>query len=105
MTDTFTVGIEEEFQLVDPETRDLRSSVTEILADGRDILGEQIKKEMFQAMVEVGTEICRDVEEAREQVIYLRKTVGDLAERAGTRLAASGSHPFSHWQHLDITDD
>jgi glutamate---cysteine ligase / carboxylate-amine ligase len=101
----FTVGIEEEFQIVDPETRDLRSSVTEILAQGSERLKDQLKKEMFQAMVEVGTEICDDVEQARAEVIQLRRTVAELAESAGGRLVASGTHPFANWQTMDITDD
>lgn len=101
----FTVGIEEEFQIVDPESRDLRSSVTEILAQGSEVLKDQIKKEMFQAMVEVGTEICDDVEQARTEVIHLRRVVSELAEAAGGRLVASGTHPFGRWQNMDITDD
>lgn len=104
MQTEFTIGIEEEFQLIDPETRELRSSVSEILETGQKVLGEQIKMEMFQAMVEVGTSICRDVEEARQEVICLRRTVSDLAEDVGCRLMASGAHPFTHWAKLDITD-
>jgi carboxylate-amine ligase len=105
MQTKFTVGIEEEFQIVDPETRDLRSSVTEILAQGGERLKDQLKKEMFQAMVEVGTEICDDVEQARAEIIQLRRTVAELAEAAGGRLVASGTHPFGNWQNMDITDD
>jgi glutamate---cysteine ligase / carboxylate-amine ligase len=105
MQTKFTVGIEEEFQVVDPETRDLRSSVTEILAQGSELLKEQIKKEMFQAMVEVGTEICDDVEQARAEVVRLRRIVGELAQAAGGRLVASGTHPFGNWQNMEITDD
>jgi len=105
MQTKFTVGIEEEFQIIDPETRNLRSSVTEILADGQDLLHDQIKQEMFQAMVEVGTVICHDVEEARAEVIHLRKTVSGLAEKQGARMVASGTHPFAHWQNMEITQD
>ena len=100
----FTVGIEEEFQLVDPETRNLRSSVSEILASDHE-LHDQLKKEMFQAMVEVGTTICSDVEEARGEVVKLRSAVAQLAEEAGSRLVAAGTHPFATWQDLDVTDD
>jgi carboxylate-amine ligase len=105
MQTEFTVGVEEEFQIVDPETRNLRSSVTEILATGQDLLQDQLKKEMFQAMVEVGTTICRDVEEARAEVVRLRRTVADLVEQAGGRMVASGTHPFATWQDLEITPD
>src|SRR5579859_5004381 len=101
----FTVGVEEEFQIIDPETRNLRSSVTEILATGQDLLQDQLKKEMFQAMVEVGTTICRDVEEARAEVVRLRRTVADLVEQAGGRMVAAGTHPFATWQDLELTQD
>jgi glutamate---cysteine ligase / carboxylate-amine ligase len=56
-------------------------------------------------MVEVGTEICDDVEQARAEVIHLRRVVGDLVRAAGGRLVASGTHPFGNWQNMDITDD
>lgn len=105
MQTEFTLGIEEEFQIIDPETRNLRSSVSEILASGHEVLGDQIKKEMFQATVEVGTVICKDVCEARNEVIRLRKTVSGLAEEVGTRLVAAGAHPFAEWSELEITDD
>lgn len=105
MQTEFTVGIEEEFQIIDAETRDLRSSVTQILAGGRNRLGEQIKKEMFQHMVEVGTVICADVNEARREVIHLRKTVSELAAELGRKVVAAGTHPFAEWQTMQITDD
>lgn len=105
MQQEFTVGIEEEFQLINPETGDLQSSVSEILAEGQDLLGDQIKTEMFQAMVEVGTVICRDVTEARAEVVRLRDTLSQIGEKAGVRLLAAGAHPFAHWQSLDITED
>jgi carboxylate-amine ligase len=105
MQTEFTVGIEEEFQIIDPVTRKLRSSVSEILASGADLLQDQLKKEMFQAMVEVGTVICRDVEEARGEVIHLRDVVGGLVEKIGARLVASGTHPIATWQDLEVTDD
>ena len=54
----FTLGIEEEFQIIDPVTRDLRSHITEMMDEGRMLLGEQVKPEMHQSMIEVGTGIC-----------------------------------------------
>jgi len=101
----FTVGIEEEFQLVDPKTRNLHSSVSEILRTGEDALGEQLKQEIFQHMVEVGTTICQNVEEARAEVIRLRRAVSQLAEQNGSRIVAAGTHPFALWQDHRITPD
>lgn len=93
----FTLGIEEEFQIIDPETRELRSHVQEILAQGKMILKEQIKSEMHQSVVELGTEICQDTGAARQQVVQLRSQLAMLAARDGLLIASAGTHPFSHW--------
>ncbi len=66
MFDQFTLGIEEEFQIVDPKTRELKSHVSEILEEGKLLLGEKIKPEMIQSMIEVGTGVCANIQEARE---------------------------------------
>lgn len=105
MQSSYTVGIEEEFQIVDPSTRDLRSSVSEVLASGRPLLQDQLKQEMFQAMIEVGTEICNDVGQARAEVVRLRRAVSEIVERLGGRLVAAGTHPFAHWLKMDVTQD
>ena len=100
----FTIGIEEEFQIIDPKTRELRSRVNEMLEEGRMILGEQIKPEMHQSMVEVGTGICANVKEARADVIHLRRTIAELAQRQGLAFVAASTHPFSHWADQRITE-
>ena len=79
----YTLGIEEEFQIIDPETRELRSHIQEILAQGKMILKEQVKSEMHQSVVELGTEICQDVADARRQVVQLRRELATLAEKDG----------------------
>lgn len=101
----FTLGIEEEFQIIDPETRELRSHIQEILAQGKMILKEQMKAEMHQSVVELGTEICRDVVDARRQVVGLRGELARLAARDGLQIASAGTHPFSHWMDQLITVD
>jgi carboxylate-amine ligase len=101
----FTIGIEEEFQIVDPETRELRSHIQEILAQGRIVLKEQVKAEMHQSVVELGTEICRDVADARHQVVELRRQLAGLAGGNGVLIASAGTHPFSHWADQLITAD
>ena len=100
----FTIGIEEEFQIIDPTTRDLRSRVNEILEEGRMILGEQIKPEMHQSMVEVGTMVCRDIKEAKEDVIRLRRVIAELSQRKNLAIVAASTHPFSHWADQQITE-
>ena len=90
----FTLGVEEEFQLVDPDTRELRSHVSEILDEGKMLLGEQVKPEMIQSMIEVGTGICADVQEARADVIKLRGVLSTLVRRQGLMIIAAGTLPF-----------
>ena len=100
----YTLGIEEEFAIIDPETRELRSHIHEILEDGKVTLKEQIKPEMHQSVVELGTEICQSVVDAREHVIGLRTKLATLAGRSGLKIASVGTHPFSHWHDQLITE-
>jgi carboxylate-amine ligase len=100
----FTLGIEEEFAIIDPVTRELRSHIQEILEGGKVLLKEQIKPEMHQSVVELGTEVCESVEHARAHVIDLRSKLAELAGRAGLKIASSGTHPFSHWRDQEITE-
>src|ERR1044071_2867675 len=100
----FTLGIEEEFAIVDPETRELRSHIQEILEGGKVVLKEQIKPEMHQSVVELGTEICDSIGHARTHVIDLRSKLADLAAKAGLKIASVGTHPFSHWRDQHITE-
>ena len=101
---TYTLGIEEEFAIVDPETRELRSHIQEILEGGKVMLKEQIKPEMHQSVVELGTEICQSIVDAREHVIELRSKLAELAGRGGLKIASVGTHPFSHWHDQLITE-
>jgi carboxylate-amine ligase len=105
MFDQFTLGIEEEFQIVDPKTRELRSHVSEFLDEGKMILGEQIKPEMIQSMIEVGTGVCKNIHEARADITRLRSIISGLAGKTGLAIVAASTHPFSHWQDQKIYDD
>src|SRR5437016_11529082 len=93
---TFTLGIEEEFAIIDPETRELRSHIQEILEGGKVTLKEQIKPEMHQSVVELGTEICQSVVDARAHVFELRTKLAEVAGASGLQIASVGTHPFSH---------
>src|SRR5216110_70529 len=99
----FTLGIEEEFQIIDPETRELRSHIQQILNGSKMILKERVKPEMHQSVVELGTEICGDARVARQQVVDLRSELAKLAARDGLKIASAGTHPFSHWMDQLIT--
>lgn len=98
MAHAFTIGVEEEFQIIDPDTWELRSHVSELLASGAPSLGDQIKRELHQSIVEVGTKICRNVGELGREVCRIRRDLAESAERVGLRVAAAGTHPFSKWK-------
>ena len=94
----FTLGIEEEYMIVDPVTRELTSHEQKIVEAAQKIHKDQVKAEMHQAVVEVGTGICKDTEQARQEISQLRRTVAELAGEQGLRIGAAGTHPFSHWE-------
>ena len=102
----FTLGVEEEFQIVHAETRELRSYVSKLLEEGRTnaLLRERVRPEMHQSVVETGTGICKDIRQARDEVSELRQNLGDLAKKGGMRIVAAGTHPFSDWKTQEITD-
>ena len=100
----FTLGIEEEYMVIDPVTRDLKSHEQKIVQEGEKVIKDKVKAEMHQAVVEVGTDICQNIDEAFEDVANLRKTISDIADSLGLWVGASGTHPFSHWESQLITD-
>ncbi|HXZ79948.1 MAG TPA: carboxylate-amine ligase [Terriglobales bacterium] len=106
MKPSFTIGIEEEYQTIDPETRDLRSHIqAEIISKGKLRMEERVKAEMHQSVVEVGTGVCKNVREAREEVKKLRREVISLAQENGLLVAAGATHPFSDWRTQEIYPD
>jgi len=106
MRPTFTLGIEEEYQTIDPVTRDLKSHIaTEMLEQGKIRLEERVKAEMHQSVIEVGTRICKNIEEAREDIYDLRRNMIHLAEENGLVLVAGATHPFADWRDQEIYPD
>ena len=103
---SFTIGIEEEYQTVDPETRDLRSHIAaEIVQKGKMLLAERVKPEMHQSVIEIGTGVCHNIQEARAEIRDIRSQIVGLARANGLRLAAGGTHPFALWASQDIYPD
>jgi len=100
----FTIGVEEEYMVLDPATRELKSHEQKIVSEGQKVIKDKVKAEMHQAVVEVGTDICQDIDEAYRDVSTLRKTISQIAGDLGLWVGASGTHPFSHWQSQLITD-
>jgi carboxylate-amine ligase len=106
MRPSFTLGIEEEYQTVDPVTRDLRSHIkTELLAKGKRRLEERVKAEMHQSVVEVGTRICRTITEARDDLYDLRRQMIHITQEHDLVLVAGATHPFADWSVQDIYPD
>ncbi|MDX1674750.1 MAG: carboxylate-amine ligase [Longimicrobiales bacterium] len=99
---SLTLGIEEEYQIIDPETGELRSYIQEIL-NGDKVTIQEIKPEFHQSIIEVGSTVCRTPAQLRDDVVRLRRTVYDLAAEAGVTIAAAGTHPFSSWIDQEIT--
>ena len=99
----FTLGIEEEYQVIDPVSRELVSHDQKIVVEAGKHLNEQVKAEMHQAVVEVGTNICHNISEARTEITHLRKSISEIAIDLGYRIGAAGTHPFSAWQQQLIT--
>ncbi|MBC7903323.1 MAG: carboxylate-amine ligase [Gemmatimonadaceae bacterium] len=100
----FTLGVEEEYMVIDPTTRELKSHEQKIVHEGQKIIKDKVKAEMHQAVVEVGTDICQDIDEAFKDVGTLRKTISAIAGDLGLWVGAAGTHPFSHWESQLITD-
>jgi len=103
-TAPLTLGIEEEYQIIDPETRGLTSFVQQLLEEGRVVLGDQLKPEFMDSQIEVGSHICRNAKEARKEIVRLRHSVYDLAQEHGRTIAAASTHPFSTWKEQKINE-
>ena len=103
---SLSIGIEEEYQTIDPETRDLRSHIQmEILPKAKLKVAERVKPEMHQAVVEVGSKVCRDIKEVREDMLALRREMISLASENGLLLGAASTHPFADWKVQEIYPD
>lgn len=105
MSHTFTIGVEEEYQIIDAESRDLISHVSKIIEGGKATLSEHLKHEMHESVVEMETGICNNITEAREELYSLRKRLITIAHEQNLRVSGGGTHPFSRWQDNTITKD
>src|ERR1700686_4661619 len=104
MKPTFTLGIEEEYQTVDPETRDLRPHIhAEIIEKGKLVLHDRAMTGIRPWVVKVGTSVCANIKEAREELKSLRRHMIRLSRENGLRLAAAATHPFADWRVQELT--
>ncbi len=101
---TFTLGVEEEFQIIDPETFELKSNTGGLFAEGQARLKEEMKRELHAPVIEIGTPICANIQEVRHELTRLRGEVIGLTRHHGLRIASAGTHPFTHWSNVSITE-
>lgn len=101
---TLTLGVEEELQLIDPDTLELVSAATRVAALADSALAPKLREEVHQGVIEIVTDVCSDVAAIRKELIANRIALRDLARRAGLAIAASGVHPFSDWRAQVFTD-
>ena len=99
-----TIGIEEEYQLVNPESRELTSYISEILEQGSLVFKDEVKPELLQSQIEIGSQVCDNIDDLKEDLIRLRKLVSEYAEKQKLSIIAAGTHPFSHWKDQVVTD-
>ncbi len=99
----FSIGVEEEFQIVDATTRELRPRAGRLLRHAREAVGEEVTNELYLSQIEVGTPVCGTLSEVRFELVRHRRAVIEAARCEGSRIAAAGTHPFSHWGDQSLT--
>ncbi|MDD9909156.1 MAG: carboxylate-amine ligase [Ahrensia sp.] len=100
----FTVGIEEEYLLVDRDTRDLPEAAPQAVHEKcAQALGERVTEEFLSAQIEVGTSVCQTIDDARAQLANMRGTISDIAQQQGLGLVAAATHPFADWKRQSST--
>lgn len=98
-TAIFTIGVEEEFHLVDPETREIAPDADRVLSEYG---GDEVEAELQASQVEIGTAVCENLGDVRKELIRLRREAAQAADKVGKRIAASGTHPFSDWRGTEV---
>jgi len=102
----FTIGIEEEYLVVDRETRDLFTKPPKEMWDALgEVLGAQVTQEFLQAQIEVGTKVCAKVSEARQDLATLRRDLSKVVSEYGAAIIASSTHPFANWAQQETTEE
>jgi carboxylate-amine ligase len=104
---SLNIGIEEEYQLVDPQNRELLGYVTQSMSQDQLVVRErtpevELAQPFDEAVIEVGTPVCADIKEAREKLLRMREQILEVAHHNGYRVMASGTHPFSRWERRDV---
>lgn len=105
MVDTISIGIEEEYLLVNPDTRELARHQPEGFMDRcKSLLGDRVMHEMLQSQIEIGTHVCTTIDEARAELMELRCGVASVAREFNTCIVAASTHPWSLWSEQEPVD-
>jgi carboxylate-amine ligase len=99
----FTIGVEEEYQIINRKTRELHSRAERILLKAQETVGDEVTPELYLSQIEIGTPVCRELTKLRSELTRLRREVIAAAEQSGNGIAAAGTHPFSHWEDQQLT--
>ena len=102
--DDLTIGIEEEYQIIDTESRELTSFISDFMEQGAVLFRDHVKPEFLQSQIEVGSRVCKNIDEARSEICRLRNMVSDIAARNHCKIVAAGTHPFSKWEDQLVTN-
>jgi glutamate---cysteine ligase / carboxylate-amine ligase len=103
-TEEYTFGVEEEYQIVDPETRELRARGGRVLRRAQhDLSEDEVAPEILTPQIEAMTDVCHTLAEVRDEILRLRRGVAQAAAKEGGRIAAASTHPFSHWEDQPVT--
>ena len=101
---SLTIGIEEEYQIIDPDSRELTSFISEFLETGAMMFKDQVKPELLQSQIEIGSNVCSNIHELENDIKSIRYKLGDFVKQNNKMIAAAGTHPFSHWRDQIVTD-
>ena len=104
----FTIGVEEEYQIINPQTKELCGKAEQIISYARenldrDLNEDVVQAEMHRSQVEIATKICQSLSEVRQELSRCRQMIIDAANKSGQAIAAAGTHPFSDWRDQKIT--
>ena len=99
-----TLGIEEEYQIIDPDSRELTSFISEFLETGAMMFKDQVKPELLQSQIEIGSNICKDIGMLEDDIKSIRYKLGKFVQESNKMIVAAGTHPFSHWRDQVVTD-
>jgi carboxylate-amine ligase len=102
-TEPFTIGVEEEYQIINRKTRALQPRGARILLEAQAAVGDQVTPELYLSQIEIGTHVCHTLADLRAELVRLRRELIAAAEEEGALIAAAGTHPFSHWIDQQLT--